>query len=229
MNVIKRHLFQKMSNVTLYSHDISPPCRAVLMTAHAIGLKLNIHEINLLNQDHYSEKYTKINPQQSIPAMDDNGFFLTDSHAINCYLVGKYAKDDSLYPKDLQKRALVDQFLYLDAGLLFYNAKNIVKPIFQQRTKTVPEEKMERINEGFDQLNKLLEGKKWLVGDSYTLADICCVATASSSTLIVNIDNYPNVKAWLQTCEKELPGYKECNATGDAKFKTIVRSMMSAK
>lgn len=227
MNVIKRHLSQKMSNITLYAHEMSPPCRAVLITAHALGLKLNIHEINLLKQDHMTKEYSKINPKQSIPAMDDNGFVLTDSHAINCYLVDKYAKDESLYPKDLQKRSLINQCLYFDAGTLFTNAKNIVKPIFQQRTNTVSKENMDRINEGFEQLNKLLEGKKWLVGDSYTLADICCVATASSATVIVNMDNYPNVKDWLQRCEKELPGYKEGNVTGVTQLHTIVRSVLS--
>jgi len=41
------------------------------------------------------------------------------SHAISAYLVGKYGKDDALYPKDLQKRAIVDQRLHFDTGVLF--------------------------------------------------------------------------------------------------------------
>lgn len=227
MNVIKKTILEKMSNITLYSQELSPPCRAVLMTAHAIGLKLKIHEMNLLNKDHLSEEYTKMNPKQSIPTMNDDGYVLTDSHAINCYLVDKYAKDESLYPKDLQKRALVNEFLYFDTGVLFANAKNAFKPVFLQQTSTIAEEKMNRLNEGYEQLNKLLEGKKWLVGDSYTLADICCVATTSSAAVIVNMDNYPNVKAWLQRCEKELPGYKECNVTGNNQLHLALRSRLS--
>lgn len=37
------------------------------------------------------------------------------------YLVSKYAKNDSLYPKDPKKRGLVDQMLYFDAGDLYEN------------------------------------------------------------------------------------------------------------
>ncbi|XP_029036237.1 glutathione S-transferase 1-like isoform X1 [Osmia bicornis bicornis] len=227
--VLKRLIHGSMSNITLYSYDLSPPCRAVLMTAHAIGLKLNIHEINLMHKDHLSEEYAKINPQQSIPAMDDDGFFLTDSHAINCYLVDKYAKDHALYPTDLQKRALVNQFLYYDTGVLFATAKNAFKPIFMQAAKEVPEEKMKLLNEAYEQLNKLLEGKKWLAGDSYTLADINCISTASSATVVVNMDNYPNVKAWIERCEEELPGYKECNAPGNKVLQATLRACLAKK
>ena len=35
------------------------------------------------------------------------------------YLVGKFGKDDSLYPNDPMKRANVDRMLYFDIGTLY--------------------------------------------------------------------------------------------------------------
>ena len=54
-----------------------------------------------------------------------NVISLCCSHVICTYLVEKYASDDSLYPKDLKSRTLVDQRLYFDAATLFPRIRGI--------------------------------------------------------------------------------------------------------
>lgn len=56
---------------------------------------------------------------QTVPLLDDDGYILSDSHAISAYLAEKYAKDDSLYPKDIKKRGKVNEKLHFDNGILF--------------------------------------------------------------------------------------------------------------
>lgn len=67
-----------------------------------------------------------MNPQHTIPTLADEDFIIWDSHAIAGYLVGKYSSDDSLYPKEPKKRALVDQRLHFDSGILFPRVHNLV-------------------------------------------------------------------------------------------------------
>ena len=43
----------------------------------------------------------------------------SSSRAIMTYLAEQYGKDDSLYPKDPKKRAMVNQRLYFDMGTLY--------------------------------------------------------------------------------------------------------------
>ena len=62
-----------------------------------------------------------MNPQHTIPTLNDEGFYLNESRGIATYLVSKYGKNDNLYPKDVATRAIVDARLYFDMGV-FYKA-----------------------------------------------------------------------------------------------------------
>lgn len=52
---------------------------------------------------------SKINPLHTVPTIVDGDYVLSESHAIVTYLADKYGKDDWLYPKDLEKRGIVNQ------------------------------------------------------------------------------------------------------------------------
>lgn len=65
-----------------------------------------------------------------VPTLVDGDFTLWESKAIAAYLVRTYAKDDSLYPKDPQKKALVDQRLQFDIGTLYPRIRAICVSYF---------------------------------------------------------------------------------------------------
>ena len=107
-------------NPILYTTKLSPPGRAVQLVAKIIGLDIDVRFIDLGNGENMTEEFLKMNPQHTVPVLDDNGDILWDSHAIIIYLVEKYAKDDSLYPKeDILKKAKINALLHFDSGVLF--------------------------------------------------------------------------------------------------------------
>ncbi|CAB0036671.1 unnamed protein product [Trichogramma brassicae] len=117
--------------IDIYFFPPSPPCRAVMMLGRYIGVHFNVKTVNVLKGDQFKPSFKKpilkliqslqLNPQHTIPTIEDNGFVLWESRSIMVYLVMKYAKNDSLYPKDPEKRGLVEQRLYFDMGTLFHN------------------------------------------------------------------------------------------------------------
>lgn len=82
--------------------------------------------LDLIKGEHLNEEYLKINPQHTIPTLVDDDFVLWDSHAIAIYLVEKYGKDDSLYPKNLETRSKINQRLFFDASVIFPPATALV-------------------------------------------------------------------------------------------------------
>lgn len=44
----------------LYMHEVSPPSRAVLITAAALGLDLELHVVDLMKGEHKTPEYLKV-------------------------------------------------------------------------------------------------------------------------------------------------------------------------
>ncbi|XP_068143764.1 glutathione S-transferase 1-like [Drosophila tropicalis] len=208
-----------MSNIVLYGTDISPPVRACKLVLKALDLPYQYKNVDLLKGEHQSEEFLKKNPQHTVPLLDDNGLIISDSHAIVCYLVDKYAKSDELYPKNLGKRALVNQRLYFEATVLFMSLKNVCAPYFLRNVTNVPQEKIDNVEQGYKHLENFLTSDLYVVGDTLTIADLCCAATVSSLPGVLELDpvKYPKITAWLERLS-QLPYYKEENDLGAEQF-----------
>ncbi|TDG43224.1 hypothetical protein AWZ03_010352 [Drosophila navojoa] len=213
-----------MSTLVLYGMDISPPVRACLLTLRALELSFQYKIVDLLSGEHKTEEFLQKNPQHTVPLLDDNGTLIWDSHAICCYLVDKYGQSDDLYPKDLVKRAKLEQRLYFDASVLFMSLRNICAPYFHKKVTTVPQEKIDNIIDAYGHLENFLSDSPYLTGDTVTIADFCCAATASSLPAMVSIDpeKYPKITAWLERLS-ELPYYKEANGNGAKEYIALLK------
>lgn len=155
-----------------------------------------------------------MNPQGTIPCLDDNGAIIIDSHAICAYLVEKFADSDRLYPKDLVQRALVESRMYFDAGHVFCRLRFMSDFIFMSG-KGMDDEKIEYMQRSWDQLNRFVENSPYVCGDEMTIADFCLIATVSSMTEIAPFDSERHAAAleWIDRMS-QLPYYDEANGHG---------------
>ncbi|KAF5278594.1 hypothetical protein FQA39_LY00636 [Lamprigera yunnana] len=212
--------------IDLYYLPASAPCRAVLLTAKAVGVDLNLKMMDLMKGDHLTSEFLKINPQHTIPTMVDNGFVLWESRAIMTYLVSKYGKDDSLYPKDPQKRAVVDQRLYFDLGTLYGRFGDYYYPVLFAGGSFVPE-KFNKLQEAVGFLDKLLEGNEYTTGSTLTVADFSLVATVSSlDAMDFDLSTFKNVERWYEEVKQTAPGYEEANGKNTRIFKQWTSSLL---
>lgn len=207
----------------LYYSPLASTSRAILMTGKALGLEFNLKEINVAKEEQLKPEFVKINPQHTIPTLVDNGFTLWESRAILTYLIEKYGKDDSLYPKDPQRRALVNQRLYFDMGTLYKSFADYYYPQFQK--KAADPELFKKVESALDFLNIFLEGKQYVAGDSFTVADITILATVSTFQVAsLDISKYTNITRWLENGSKVAPGWEE-NEKGLAALKALLETM----
>nr|AHC08050.1 epsilon glutathione S-transferase [Locusta migratoria] len=212
--------------VTLYHFPASPPSRIALAAAKVVGVDVDVKIVDLFAKEQLKEEFVKINPQHTIPTIDDNGFILWDSHAIATYLVSQYAKDDSLYPKDTKKKAVVDQRLYFEIGTLYPRMRAIAFPVLFLGKTSVEDSVKASAYEAIGFLEKFLEASGWVAGDHLTIADVACAVTATSMQAIgLDFSGYPKTKDWIERCKK-IPGFQEANEEGAEIFGERVRSRL---
>jgi len=196
----------------------SAPCRAVQMTAKAVGVELNLKLTNLMAGEHLKPEFVAINPQHTVPTLVDDGFALWESRAIMVYLVEKYGKTASLYPADPKARALVNQRLYFDLGTLYQRFADYYYPQIFAKQPANPDN-FKKLEDAVGFFNTFLEGQTYAAGDNLTVADISLVATISSLEVAgFDLSKYPNVVAWYEKCKATTPGY-DINEAGIAHFK----------
>lgn len=205
--------------MNLYFRPGSAPCRAVLMTAKAIGVEFDkMITINTRAGEQLQPEYLRINPQHTIPTLVDKGFSLWESRAIMVYLVEKYAKNDALYPNDPQKRALINQRLYFDMGTLYKSFADYYYPqIFQHLPAN--EEQFKKIQDSFGLLDTFLKDSSFVAGDSQSLADIAILSSVSTFDVAgYAVKDYSNVQRWYEQAKKLTPGW-DINWSGCLEFR----------
>lgn len=150
--------------------------------------------------------------------MVDEGFSLWESRAIQTYLVEKYGKTDSLYPKCPKKRAVVNQRLYFDLGTLYARFADYYYPQIFAKAPANPDN-LKKLEDAFGFFEIFLEGQTYAAGDSLTVADISLVATVSTAEVAgFDLTKYPNVQRWYANAKATTPGI-DLNEAGIAAFK----------
>merc|ERR1719319_340770 len=82
------------TGLELYYTPGSPACRAVLMCVAALELDVDLTKLDMYQKyEHKKPWFINMNPQHTVPTINDNGFILWESRAILSYLVNKYSED----------------------------------------------------------------------------------------------------------------------------------------
>lgn len=173
-------------------------------------------------------EFLKINPQHTVPTIDDNGFVLWESIAIVEYILAAYAPESSLYPKDIKKRAIVSQRLQYYMGTLLQRVRVVTHPIMKEGEKTISDTKRSLLYDAFELADGFLVGSNWIAGDQLTVADLAVFAVISTIVAFgANISQYRNLSAWVERC-KTLPGYVE-NMDGVKGYSALFKKLYDGK
>jgi glutathione S-transferase len=164
--------------IRLHYHPLSTYSRRVRI---ALAEKQIPHELVVVDMParrHREQPYLSLNPYGRVPTLEEDGFVLYESTAILGYLEAT-RPSPALAPADARGRALVDMHVKLcdlqfsrHAGIIMFPKRFLPKE--RWNASAMAEAKGE-IEKHLVILDKQLAGKTFLVGEEFSLAEVCYI------------------------------------------------------
>lgn len=170
---------------------------ASFIAAHIAGTSLNLFQVDIPSHTYGEGKdFYQVNPKGNVPALVlEDGTLLNEGAAVLQWIAdqnpGKVAPAYGTTDRYLVQNALnyVASEVHPSFGSFFYPLTD------EERVKA-----QEKINSKLTYLNKFLEGKTFLVGNSFTIADsYLSVVLSWAPYLKQDLSSYPNIVAYEAT------------------------------
>ena len=200
-----------MSNaIRIHRHPLSGHSHRVELLASLAGLNHELVDVDLLAGAHKRAPFLDLNPAGQVPVIEDGGTVLSDSNAILVYLARKYAPE--WLPREPAAEAEIQKFLSFAAGEIASGpAAARLITVFGANLDEARAHSVAIV--AFERLERHLDGRRWLVGDTPSIADVAIYSyTAHAPEGNVSLTPYPNIRALLARIE-ELPGFIGMQAT----------------
>ncbi|MGB5062284.1 MAG: glutathione S-transferase family protein [Candidatus Competibacter sp.] len=160
----------------LYYHPLSTFTRRVLIALIEKAIPHELISVDMAAREHTQPAYRTLNPYGRVPTLMEDDFVLYESTAILNYLEA-ICPSPPLTPADPRGRALVDMHMKLCDLELARQTGTIIFP-----KRFLPEQRWNRaemkqakaeVEQHLEILESLLAGREYLIGDRYTLAEVC--------------------------------------------------------
>jgi glutathione S-transferase len=160
-----------MAHLKIYGTSRSRANRVIWM-AEELGIAYETISIDLTAPR--DPAFLAINPNGRLPAIDDDGFHLFESMAINLYLAKKHG--GPLAPRDTHEDAKMTQWSFwavteLEKPGLDYLMHTIFLPP-EKRDASIPGKALETLKRPIAVLDQALEATGYLLGERFTAADL---------------------------------------------------------
>jgi glutathione S-transferase len=160
------------------------------------GIAAETEQVNNQEKKTKSGKdYWAINPKGQVPALQlDSGEMLTEGPVIVQYLADQKPGSGLVPPAGTIDRYRVQEWLNFITSELHKSFGPIFRPTTPDAYRTISKE---NLGKRFDWLDKQLDGRQYLMGDKFTVADAYLFTVLRwTSRIQMDLGKWPNLKAY---------------------------------
>jgi len=162
-----------MAKITLY-YGPGACSMASHIALEELGLKYEAIKLNLAEGDQRKPEYLKLNPRGAVPTLVVDGEPMTENVGILTYLAGGMPKK-GLWPDDTWHQGKAVSTMAWLSNTVHVAYRAYVRPARYSDDpagqETVKAKGKQSFHDYLKEIDRLLEGRDWAVGDHYTVVD----------------------------------------------------------
>jgi|TARA_B100002003_G_scaffold242584_1_gene265763 glutathione S-transferase len=175
----------------------------VIWMALELGLDFDHNPIHYSDGSTRTPEFLAINPNGTLPAIQDGDLCLWESLAINLYLANKHGGE--LAPRDGSEMGLAMQWSFWAATEVEETALDALKHRLLlpegERDEAVAAASAAKLAKPFGVLDAALAERDYLIGERFTVADLNVAAVMAWAKIAkLDLSVWPNLTAWLGRC-----------------------------
>jgi GST-like protein len=156
-----------------FYYNTGPNPMKVALCLEELGIEYEAIPLDTRKGDQHTQSYVDINPNAKAPSIIDNGNVVFDSNAILLYLgekTGNFMPDNSL-----KSRAdLLSWLMFVATGVGPYSGQSVhFQHMAPEKIKYAINRYVYEAERHYDILDKRLDQNKYMLGDTYTIVDMC--------------------------------------------------------
>jgi glutathione S-transferase len=176
-----------------------------LWMAAELGLDYELVKVDFADGGTRRPEFLALNPNGHVPVIDDGGFRLWESMAINLYLAKKYGSGDGgLYPRQLDDEARAWQWS-------FWGMTEVERPALtallnrigpeDRRDAAAADEAERALAAPLAVLDGAVAARPYLLGERFTVADLNVASILTwARQARVDLSPFARAEAWLKAC-----------------------------
>jgi GST-like protein len=199
----------------------TPNGHKITLFLEEAGLEYRIFPVNIGKGDQFKPDFLRIAPNNRMPAIVDHApadggkpISVFESGAILLYLAGKTGK---FIPKDLRGQVQVLEWVMWQMGGLgpMAGQNHHFSHYAPEKVPYAIERYVKETGRLYGVLNKRLEGRRYILGRSYSIADMACYPWIIPDRQGQDLADFPNLARWRAQIG-ERPATVRAYARGEA-------------
>ncbi|MEM5529695.1 glutathione S-transferase family protein [Gammaproteobacteria bacterium AS21] len=203
-----------------YFHQTPNPMK-VALCLEELGLAYQLIPVDTLKGEQHTPEYRAINPNGKTPAIEDDGKCVFDSNAILMYLSQKTGR---LAGKAEDNAQMLSWLMFVASGLGPFSGQAVhFRHAAPEQVPYAINRYLHEAKRHYQVLETHMQGREYIVGDEYTIADISVWAWLDKATVVLGeegLDNYPNLQRWFASIDARPSVARARNVAKDIEFKS---------